>query len=54
MINGKLVAKIVINVLEKGSNVGLPLYNNWKQNKMIKETIAKEVAEQLEAATKNR
>ena len=53
-MNGKLIAKVVVNVLEKGLNVGLPLYNNWKQNKMIKDTIAKEVAEQLEEAIKNR
>lgn len=53
-MNAKIVAKVLINVLEKGLNIGLPLYNNWKQNKMIKETIAKEVTEQIEEAMKNR
>ena len=53
-MNAKIMADVAIKVVTLAVNVGGPLLNSWKQNKMIKESIAKEVAEQIEAAMKNR
>lgn len=53
-MNAKIVTDVLIKVAVLAVNVGGPMLNGWKQNKMIKESIAKEVAEQVEEALKNR
>ena len=53
-MNWNAIAKLLVDIGSKAITIGAPIVSNWKQNKLIKETVAKEVAEQIEEALKNR